>query len=146
MAHIQTVEPNDELRVTRNCENGPSRADFCFYMETSIDMPETTDKKQDTRFKPGQSGNPTGRPKGSRNKFSERLIEAFALDFETYGTDAIEKVRAEKPHEYLRIAASLVPKQFEIEDGRQPFAVIPGQSQSNEEWEREFTPIGRSGR
>jgi hypothetical protein len=53
------------------------------------------------------------------------LIEAFALDFETYGTDAIEQVRAEKPHEYLRIAASLVPKQFEIEDGRQPFAVIP---------------------
>ena len=87
------------------------------------------------------SGNPAGRPKGSRNKFSERLIEAFALDFERYGKDAIEQVRAEKPHEYLRIAASLVPKQFEIEDGRQPFAVIPGQSQSKEEWEREFTPI-----
>jgi hypothetical protein len=109
-------------------------------------MPETTDKKQDTRFKPGQSGNPAGRPKGSRNKFSERLIEAFAVDFETYGTDAIEQVRAEKPHEYLSIAASLVPKQFEIEDGRQPFAVIPVQSQSNEEWEQQFASRRHSGR
>jgi hypothetical protein len=27
-----------------------------------------TGKKHDTRFKPGQSGNPTGRPSGSRNK------------------------------------------------------------------------------
>jgi hypothetical protein len=106
-------------------------------------MPDPTDKKQDTRFKPGQSGNPLGRPKGSRNKFSERLIEAFALDFEMHGTDAIEQVRAEKPHEYLRIAASLVPKQFEIEDGRQPFAVIPERAQSIEAWEREFTPNGQ---
>lgn len=30
--------------------------------------PETTGAKQaDTRFRPGQSGNPSGRPKGSRN-------------------------------------------------------------------------------
>jgi hypothetical protein len=92
------------------------------------------------RWKPGQSGNPDGRPRGSRNKFSTELIEAFALDFEARGTDTIEKVRTEKPHEYLRIAASLVPKQFEIEDGRQPFAIIPEQSRSAEEWEREVAP------
>lgn len=32
--------------------------------------PETTDQKQggDTRFKPGQSGNPAGRPRGARHK------------------------------------------------------------------------------
>ncbi len=29
--------------------------------------PENTEKKQDTRFKPGQSGNPSGRPPGSLN-------------------------------------------------------------------------------
>ena len=28
---------------------------------------DTTGKKLDTRFKPGQSGNPNGRPQGSRN-------------------------------------------------------------------------------
>ena len=42
-------------------------------------MPETTEKKQDTRFKPGQSGNPAGRPKGSRNRVSEKLLETLAI-------------------------------------------------------------------
>ncbi len=31
--------------------------------------PKTTGKKQDGRFKPGLSGNPAGRPKGSRHKY-----------------------------------------------------------------------------
>ena len=30
--------------------------------------PDNTDQIQDGRFKPGQSGNPAGRPPGSRNK------------------------------------------------------------------------------
>jgi hypothetical protein len=81
-------------------------------------MPETTDKKQDTRFKPGQSGNPAGRPKGSRNKVSEKLLEALAVDFDAHGKDVIEKVRADRPADYLKIVTSLVPKQMEIEDLR----------------------------
>jgi hypothetical protein len=81
-------------------------------------MPETTDKKQDSRFKPGQSGNPAGRPKGSRNKVSEKLLEALATDFDAHGKDVIEKVRADRPADYLKIVASLVPKQMEIEDLR----------------------------
>ncbi len=81
-------------------------------------MPETTEKKQDTRFKPGQSGNPAGRPKGSRNRVSEKLLEALATDFEAHGKEVIEKVRADRPADYLKIIASLVPKQMEIEDLR----------------------------
>ena len=81
-------------------------------------MPETTDKKQDTRFKPGQSGNPAGRPKGSRNKVSEKLLDALATDFDAHGREVIEKVRADRPADYLKIIASLVPKQMEIEDLR----------------------------
>jgi hypothetical protein len=81
-------------------------------------MPETTVQKQDTRFKPGQSGNPAGRPKGSRNKVSEKLLEALATDFEAHGKDVIEKVRADRPADYLKIVALLVPKQMEIDDLR----------------------------
>ncbi len=33
-------------------------------------------------FKPGESGNPAGRPKGSANKITEELKEAFALVLE----------------------------------------------------------------
>jgi hypothetical protein len=80
--------------------------------------PDTTDQKQDARFKPGQSGNPAGRPKGSRNKVSEKLLEALATDFDDHGKEVIEKVRADRPADYLKIVASLVPKQMEIEDLR----------------------------
>jgi Family of unknown function (DUF5681) len=81
-------------------------------------MPETTDKKQDTRFKPGQSGNPNGRPKGSRNKISEKLLEALASDFDAHGKEVVEKVRMDRPADYIKIVASLVPKQMEIDDFR----------------------------
>jgi hypothetical protein len=37
---------------------------------------DDTGKKQDTRFKPGQSGNPAGRPKGTRNAVT-RAVEAL---------------------------------------------------------------------
>jgi len=62
-------------------------------------MPDTTEKKQNTRFKPGQSGNPAGRPKGSRNKVSEKLLEALAIDFDDHGKQVIEK---EHMYRYLR--------------------------------------------
>jgi hypothetical protein len=37
---------------------------------------ESTGRKQDTRFKPGQSGDPAGKPKGARNKIT-RAIEVL---------------------------------------------------------------------
>ncbi len=61
-------------------------------------------------FQPGQSGNPAGRPPGARSKFSEAFIRALAEDFAEHGKNAIERCRTEKPGEYLRVAASLVPK------------------------------------
>ena len=44
-------------------------------------MPENTDKIQGTRFAPGQSGNPAGKAKGTRNKTTlaiEALLEGEA--------------------------------------------------------------------
>jgi hypothetical protein len=67
-------------------------------------------------FKPGQSGNPAGRPKGARSKLSESFLKALSEDFESNGIGVIESVRKDRPHEYLKIVAAVLPKQMQLED------------------------------
>ena len=76
--------------------------------------PENTGQKQDTRFKPGESGNPAGRPKGSRNRLSETFLSALAVDFDQHGIGVIERVRMERPHDYLRIVVGALPKDMNM--------------------------------
>jgi hypothetical protein len=70
------------------------------------------------RFEKGNNGNGGGRRKGARNRISTALLTAFAEDFEKYGEETVRITRIEKPIEYLKIAASLLPKEFEITDSR----------------------------
>lgn len=66
-----------------------------------------------TPFKPGQSGNPGGKPKGARNRIQGAFLNALADDFDLYGKAAIVDCRERDPVGYVKVVASLLPKQVE---------------------------------
>ena len=63
------------------------------------------------RFAAGNRGGP-GRPRGSRHRLSEALLEQLAADFAQHGPSVIERVRTEDPASYLRVIVALVPKEI----------------------------------
>jgi hypothetical protein len=52
-------------------------------------------------FKPGQSGNPAGRPKGSRNKLAEALLDDLYTEWQEQGRDAIKKMAEKNPGDFV---------------------------------------------
>jgi hypothetical protein len=57
-----------------------------------------------------------GRPAGSRNKLQADFCDALAKSFAESGEAAIRIAIAEKPVEYLKIIASVLPKEWLVSD------------------------------
>jgi len=79
-------------------------------------------------WKPGESGNPAGRPKGSRNKIAEAFIDDLYASWLVHGADAIRRMCEERPHDYVKVAASLMPRQFDVTN-KNPFDEISDQDE-----------------
>ena len=80
--------------------------------------PESTGGKQVTgreltQFKPGQSGNPKGRPQGSRNKLSEEFVADLHAAWQLFGRPALMTTALTEPSVFVRVVASLMPKELE---------------------------------
>ena len=65
-------------------------------------------------FQPGVSGNPAGRPMGSRNKLTENILADLATFYEREGMALIEKVRDENPGLLLQSLIKLVPREAHL--------------------------------
>jgi hypothetical protein len=70
--------------------------------------------------KPFAPGNP-GRPKGARHKLSEMFVKTVLKDFEEFGAPAVVLARMEDPLGYMRVVASLLPKELTAENGEPLF-------------------------
>src|SRR5271169_4457930 len=78
---------------------------------------DNTERKQSNRFQKGKSGNPGGRPLGSRNKLNEKFLLALHDDFEKHGAAAIAQVRGSQPGTYLKVIASILPRELHLRNG-----------------------------
>lgn len=75
------------------------------------------------QFQQGNPGGP-GRPKGARAKLGEEFLNAMLAHFLTDGADAIRRACEEKPADYVRTIASLLPKEMTGENGEPLFTGI----------------------
>lgn len=73
-------------------------------------------------WKPGESGNPAGRPKGTRSKFGEDFIRDFANHWsamgkvKTKGVELLEDLYKENKEAYIRVACAILPRIVEFDD------------------------------
>ena len=95
--------------------------------------------RKDTQFRSGSewNGNAAGRPLGSKNKLSEDFLEALTKNFAKHGKQAIARVLEDSPVQYLKIVASLVPREFllEVTQEEKPRFVINASAMNLEEWQ-----------
>jgi hypothetical protein len=77
-----------------------------------------TVRDQQGRFLTGNSGG--GRRKGTRNKLTERFLDAVADDFAEYGPATIAILRTRDPATYLKMVGSLVPRELILKREQAP--------------------------
>lgn len=70
------------------------------------------------RFLTGNNGG--GRKRGSRNRLTETFLAAIEFDFAEHGPDALERLRTNDPAAYLRIIASLLPRDLILKREQEP--------------------------
>ena len=69
--------------------------------------------RKDTQFRPG---NP-GRPKGSKNKITQKYLDRLWEHFKEHGNDVLDRVCRDRPDVYLKLVASLIPRDFDVKHG-----------------------------
>jgi hypothetical protein len=70
--------------------------------------------RPDHLWKPGQSGNPAGRPIGARSKIEESFLESLRKKWEAEGDSIIDRVAMNNPEKILEVMARVLPKEVAV--------------------------------
>jgi hypothetical protein len=54
-----------------------------------------------------------GRPKGSRNKLGEAFVADLCAEWSNSGADALKRLASEDPASFVRVVASVLPKEID---------------------------------
>jgi hypothetical protein len=122
---------NDDPRPTRlsKWRTLMSKAD-----KVSTAADSTAPKQQiGVPFKPGQSGNPAGRPKGAKSKFQEDFWRDLHRTWQEGGRDALKRMMRDMPDKFVTVAAGKVPQELEVTNSTYVI-VAPEASTSTQEW------------
>lgn len=92
-------------------------------------------------WQPGQSGNPAGRPKGSRNKLSESFLADVLNEWENHGAVAISAMREKNPGDFCKMVASLLPKDVNLNVNNEIEMTDDELAQRIRELSRAFAPF-----
>ncbi len=91
--------------------------------------PNLTLVSKPTQWKAGVSGNPNGRPVGTRQAFSAAFYRDLAEVWAAHGKDAMLNTAKTQPATFLGIASRLIPQQVAVDLQ----ASLPG-NLSMEDW------------
>jgi hypothetical protein len=102
---------------------------------TRPESPQKSGKKQGrgkapgskaTQFRPGNTGNPTGKPKGLRNAVSRQFLEDILTVWNEAneqgnhtGLDALRELAKTRPGQFVAAVGNLVPREFSLDDETQ---------------------------
>ena len=59
-------------------------------------------EKKLNKWKPGESGNPKGRPKNSRNVLTDKVIRDISTHWKRHGVKALNLMYEKDPSSYVR--------------------------------------------
>lgn len=77
-----------------------------------------------TGARPVRGVEPEARSDGIHSRLAEAFVRELLKDFESGGREAIAEVRTERPQDYLRIVAAILPKALSGADGGSTVAEI----------------------
>lgn len=66
------------------------------------------------QWKPGQSGNPKGRPANAKQALSDSFLADMLSAWQEKGKDAIDRVIRDRPHEFIKAVGAIVPKDINV--------------------------------